>query len=77
MGGSAKSVADMNPGEIAVITDLLDEQLSAKLLEMGCLPGSTIRFNFRAPMGDPVCIHVSGYDLTLRLEEAATITILG
>jgi len=43
---------------------------------MGCLPGSAIRFNFTAPLGDPVCISVSGYELSLRLEEAAAIRIL-
>jgi len=45
-------------------------------MEMGCLPGVPVRFNFTAPFGDPVCISVSGYELSLRLEEAATISIV-
>jgi ferrous iron transport protein A len=45
-------------------------------MEMGCLPGAAIRFNFSAAFGDPVCISVSGYELSLRLEEAATISIV-
>jgi ferrous iron transport protein A len=76
MRGGARSIADMKPGEVAVITDLQDEQLEAKLLEMGCLPGASVTFNFCAPLGDPVCIHVSGYDLSLRLDEASSISIL-
>jgi ferrous iron transport protein A len=66
----------MKPGEIAIIAGFSDEVLSVKLLEMGCLPGAPVRFNFTAPLGDPVCISVLGYELSLRLDEAATISIL-
>lgn len=71
-----KSVAQMKPGEVGIIAGFTDEHLSVKLLEMGCLPGAAIRFNFSAPFGDPVCISVLGYELSLRLEEASTISIL-
>ncbi len=59
-----------------MISGFSDEQLSVKLLEMGFLPGTVVRFNFSAPFGDPVCVNVSGFDLSLRLEEASTISIL-
>jgi len=65
----------MEPEESAVISGFLDEMLSNKLLEMGFLPGTAIRFNFKAPLGDPVCVTVSGYDLSLRLQEARSIII--
>lgn len=76
MNGKGKSVADMAPGETAVISGFHDDVLSAKLLEMGFLPGTAVRFNFKAPFGDPVCVTISGFDLSLRLEEAAMISIL-
>ena len=66
----------MKPGELAIVAGFTDELLSVKLMEMGCLPGAPVRFNFTAPLGDPICISVSGYELSLRLEEAATISIL-
>jgi len=66
----------MQPGETGVIAGFADQELSVKLMEMGFLPGTAIQFNFSAPLGDPVCISVAGYDLSLRLEEAATISIL-
>jgi ferrous iron transport protein A len=72
----ARNVAEMRPGELGIVAGFTDELLSVKLMEMGCLPGAAIRFNFTAPFGDPVCISVSGYELSLRLEEAATISIL-
>lgn len=76
MADLAKSVAQMIPGETAVIAGFISEELSNKLLEMGFLPGSVVKFNFKAPFGDPICVTISGYDITLRLEEAAMISIL-
>ena len=66
----------MIPGETAVISGFTDEDISVKLLEMGFLPGTAVRFNFTAPFGDPICVSVSGYDLSLRIDEASTISIL-
>ena len=72
---SARKVSDMEKGEKAIITGFLDEQLSTKLLEMGFIPGTSIQLNFTAPLGDPLCVTVSGYDLSIRKDEAATILI--
>ncbi|GAB1446792.1 hypothetical protein MASR2M41_26030 [Flammeovirgaceae bacterium] len=76
MADLAKSVAQMVPGETAIIAGFVSQELSNKLLEMGFLPGSVVKFNFKAPFGDPICVTISGYDITLRLEEAAMISIL-
>ncbi|MEQ8924969.1 MAG: FeoA family protein [Fulvivirga sp.] len=70
-----RNVADLSPGESGIISGFMDDALSLKLLEMGCLPGQPIKFNFAAPLGDPICVSVSGYDLSLRLDEAITISI--
>lgn len=69
-------LTELKPGEQGVITGFADDQLSVKLMEMGCLPGTTVRFNFSAPLGDPICISVAGYELSLRLDEAATIYVI-
>jgi ferrous iron transport protein A len=66
----------MMPGEIAVISGFMDDEISTKLLEMGFLPGSSVTYNFSAPFGDPICVSVSGFDLSLRIAEASTISIL-
>ncbi len=76
MSGRMKNVAEMRPGELAVISGFTDDQLSVKLMEMGCLPGTAIRYNFSAAFGDPICISVAGYELSLRVEEAVTISIV-
>lgn len=66
----------MRPGEVAVISGFTEADLSTKLLEMGFLPGTTVRYNFSAPAGDPICVSLAGYDLTLRVREASTITVI-
>ncbi len=66
----------MKLGEKGVICCFSDQEMSLKLLEMGCLPGSEIQFSSKAPFGDPICIKVLGYTLTMRLEEAATINLV-
>jgi ferrous iron transport protein A len=76
MPGNSRNVAEMKPGEVGVISGFEDNVIAVKLMEMGCLPGSAVRFNFRAPLGDPICISVLGYELSLRLEEAALISII-
>lgn len=73
--GNSQTVNDLRKGQSGIIKDLSDEQISLKLLEMGCVPGSSIRFEFAAPLGDPICVRVAGYHLTLRKAEAATIIL--
>jgi len=70
-----RSLADLKPGEIGVVKSFNDEYLSLKLLEMGVLPGTEVEMKFTAPFGDPICIRVSGYNLSLRLDEAKTIAL--
>ena len=73
---ASKNVAEMRPGEVATIAGFTDQYLSVKLMEMGCLPGASVRYNFAAPLGDPICISVLGYELSLRIDEASTISIV-
>lgn len=42
---------------------------------MGCVPGETVKIEKIAPMGDPICIIVAGYNLSLRKTEADHIWV--
>jgi ferrous iron transport protein A len=44
-------------------------------MEMGCVPGETIQVENIAPFKDPISVLVSGYRLSLRLEEADNIVV--
>ena len=70
-----RTVADLDLGEKGIIKGFEDNVLSLKLLEMGFLPGSEISLNGKAPMGDPISVRVSGYNVSIRLDEAALINL--
>ncbi|MEJ2672349.1 MAG: FeoA domain-containing protein [Deltaproteobacteria bacterium] len=42
---------------------------------MGITPGALVEVERVAPLGDPIDIKVKGYHLSLRLEEAKSITV--
>ncbi len=71
----SRTVANLLPGESGQISSFKDDKLALKLLDMGCLPGTEVEMKFSAPLGDPICISVDGYRLSLRKAEAATISL--
>lgn len=50
-------------------------ELRLRLLDMGLIPKTVVRVQKVAPMGDPIEIHLRGYELTLRKEDAAQIEV--
>ncbi len=70
-----KTLDQLKPGEKAVIQNIKPSPLTIKLLEMGLLPGKEIKFNYQAPMGDPISVQISGYNLSLRIDEASQVEI--
>ena len=69
------SLAQLKKGQKAVILSFTDDALSSKLIEMGCLPGEQVVLSKIAPLGCPFAINISGYELSLRKEEAASVLI--
>ena len=52
-----------------------ESNLRQHLLDMGLTPGTGVTHIKTAPLGDPMEIRLRGYELTLRKDEAAYITI--
>ncbi len=50
-------------------------QLRVRLLDMGLIPHTVVRVQKVAPMGDPIEIHLRGYELTIRKEDASRIEV--
>ncbi len=70
----SRTLADLKPGESGVVSTVGGEDaLHRHLLDMGITPGVKVLLQKTAPMGDPVEIHLRGYALTLRLEDARKI----
>ena len=70
-----KRLSEIPAGSKVRIKSFDDDEIILKLMEMGCLPGEVISVDKIAPLGDPISINVSGYHLSLRLDEAAKIFV--
>ncbi|HAI84800.1 MAG: ferrous iron transport protein A [Chitinophagaceae bacterium] len=70
-----KKLSELGLGKKAVIQSFEKGELFIKLMEMGCVPGETVRVDQIAPLGDPISISVAGYNLSLRLNEADQIFV--
>lgn len=68
-------LSELKPGQEAVILEFSGEEISIKLMEMGLVPGETILLEQVAPLGDPISVNVSGYHLSLRMNEAEQIIV--
>lgn len=69
-------LSDLKPGQEAIISQFNNNDLLLKLMEMGCVPGERIFLDQVAPLGDPISIKISGYSLSLRLNEADNIEVV-
>lgn len=71
------TLAELQAGESAVITAVGGQgALRRRLLDMGLTPKTRIMVRKVAPMGDPIELHLRGYELTLRLDDAREIEIM-
>ena len=70
------TIDDLKIGQSGTITQVGGEgALRLRFLDMGLIPGTTVTLRKVAPMGDPIQIQVRGYELTIRREDAAKITL--
>lgn len=70
-----KTIASLKKGESAIIKDFDADIIPLKLLEMGCLPGNSVKLLQIAPFGDPLYLDVNGSHLAIRIETAREIEI--
>lgn len=68
-------LSELKPGQEGIITEFNKNDIFLKLMEMGCVPGEKILLEQIAPLGDPISVNVSGYHLSLRLNEAEHILV--
>ena len=70
------TLKELEVGGSAVVTAVGGEgALRQHFLDMGVIPGARVTVVKLAPMGDPVELRIHGYELTLRLADAAQITV--
>ena len=70
------TIRELKTGESATVTAVGGSgALRQHFLDMGLIPGTNVTVVKYAPMGDPVEICLHGYELTLRLDDAAQIAV--
>lgn len=72
---SMEKLSKIAVGETVTIHSFESDDIFLKLMEMGCVPGEKVKIEQIAPMKDPISILISGYKLSLRLEEAEKIWV--
>ena len=70
------TLAEIKVGQDAVLRTIGGQgELRHHLLDMGLTPGTEVTLRKVAPMGDPIEVELRGYELTLRLADAAKIEV--
>ena len=70
------TLRDLKKGESASIIHVGGEGATRQhFLDMGIIPGAEVTVVKFAPLGDPMELQVHGYELTIRLDDAAKIDI--
>jgi len=71
------NLSNLKPGQQGKILKLDSSigPIRRRLMDMGVIPGETIKVEKVAPMGDPIEVTVKSYNLSLRKNEAKGIEI--
>jgi ferrous iron transport protein B len=70
------TLKEILPGQRCIIEGVGKKStLRKRIIDMGLTMGTEVTVKKFAPMGDPIEITVRGYELTLRLQEAAEIFV--
>lgn len=71
-----KRLDEFEIGETGLIKKVDGEgRIRRRLFDMGVTPGATVYLRKKAPLGDPLEVTIRGYELTLRNNEAALVTL--
>ena len=71
-----KRLSQMKVGDKGIVKRIVgDPNLKRRLMNMGVVPGTEIRVEKVAPLGDPMDVVVKGFHLSLRKEEAENIVV--
>ncbi len=70
-------LSELKEGQAAMIERIGGNgALRRRIMEMGILRGTEVYVEKYAPLKDPLELIVKGYHVTLRVEEAAQITVV-
>ena len=73
-----KTLKDAKIGETVKVVKLTGEgPVKRRIMDMGITKGTEVFVRKVAPLGDPMEVTVRGYELSVRLDEAANVEVTG
>lgn len=74
--GAIRRLSDLEPGDSATVLQVEARgAIRQRLIDMGMLPNTRVEVERKAPGGNPIWIRMKGFQLSLRNEEAAGVTV--
>lgn len=71
-----ESLTDLKRGEKAIILGFSTEDIPAKFLELGLIPGTNVELKASAPFNGPICIALCKTNCKLALRRAEANEVL-
>ena len=70
------TLADLQPGQSGVVIELHSQGLERRrMMDLGIVPGTTIKAEMRSPLGDPIAYSIRGATVALRHQQAHLVLI--
>ena len=69
------TLRDGKTGMMLKVLQISESPLKQRLMSMGMIPGTKVTVLRSAPMGDPIAIGIRSYNLAIRREDAALISV--
>lgn len=69
------TLKDGKPGMSLKILQIDESPLKQRLMSMGLIPGTKVTVLRSAPFGDPIAIGIRSYNLAMRREDAAFVSV--
>ena len=71
-----KTLKEVNPGETVTVVKLHGQgPVKRRIMDMGITKGVEVFVRKVAPLGDPIEVNISGYELSLRKSDAEMVEV--
>lgn len=70
------TLADLKVGQSAHLVQVLSQgEMGERLMELGFIPGTLLKVVRKGPSGDPIQLLLRNYMLSIRREQASSVTV--
>ena len=69
------TLKDAKPGMVVRVEGIEASELKDRLMSMGMVKGTKITVLRSAPLGDPIAISMRSFNMSIRLSDAAKVTV--